>query len=119
MPVIGAHLLLYTPAPDELRRVLSEAFGWRSVDAGEGWLIFAAPPAELGVHPADRPRHELTLMCDDLEATVAELAARGITFAGEVQDAEFGTVATMMLPGEVPVLLYEPRHPTALDLVDE
>jgi hypothetical protein len=88
--------------------------GWDSVDAGDGWLIFALPPAELGVHPAEQPSHQLTLMCDDIVATVADLRARGIQFRDEPHDERFGIVATMVLPGEVDLMLYEPRHPTAI-----
>ena len=113
MALTGVHALIYTPEAEELRRLLGEVFGWSSVDAGGGWLIFALPPAELGVHPADRPRHELSLTCDDLTATMAELGARGVTFGGEPEQHSWGTGVTMVLPGGVEVLLYEPRHPLA------
>jgi hypothetical protein len=116
MAITGAHVLLYTPAADELRKVLADVFGWRHVDAGEGWLIFALPPAELGVHPGDTPAHELSLMCDDIESTVAELRERGIEVKGDPQDAGFGVVVTLALPGGLDVLLYEPRHPIAADI---
>ena len=114
MAITGAHVLLYTSQPDELRAVLRDVFGWKHVDAHDGWLIFALPPAELGVHPAETPSHELTLMCDDLDATVAELRAKGIEFRGEPEDQGFGIVMTMVLPGDVEMLLYEPRHTTAI-----
>jgi hypothetical protein len=114
MGITGAHVLLYTSQPEELRAVLRDVFGWKHVDAGDGWLIFALPPGELAAHPADAPSHELSLMCDDLDATVAELRAKGIEFRGEPEDQGFGIVITMVLPGGVDVLLYEPRHPTAI-----
>ena len=114
MAITGAHALLYTSQPEELRAVLRDVFGWKYVDAHEGWLIFALPPAELGVHPADAPSHELTLMSDDLDATVAELRAKGIEFRGEPEDQGFGIVMTMVLPGDAEMLLYEPRHTTAI-----
>src|SRR5712672_1242231 len=63
MPVIGTHALLQTSEPDALRACLRDAFGWPNVDAHDGWLIFALPPAELGIHPADAPAHELSFMC--------------------------------------------------------
>jgi len=113
MPVTGVHALLYTPEADELRRLLGDAFGWSHVDAGEGWLIYALPPAELGVHPGETPRHELSLICDDLEATMAELRERGVGFHGEPEEQRWGTAVTMVLPGGVEMLLYQPRHPTA------
>ncbi len=114
MAITGAHVLLYTPAAEALRTVLRDVIGWDHVDSGDGWLIFALPPAELGVHPAEQPSHELSLMCDDITATVTELAARGVEFRGEPEDQGWGIVGTMVLPGDVEVLLYEPRHPTVI-----
>jgi catechol 2,3-dioxygenase-like lactoylglutathione lyase family enzyme len=113
MAITGAHVLLYTPEADALRSVLQDIMGWRHVDAGGGWLIFALPPAEVAVHPAEGASHELSLMCDDIAATVAELGAKGIEFKDEPKDQGWGVVTTMVLPGGVDVLLYEPRHPTA------
>jgi hypothetical protein len=115
--ITGAHVLLYTPEAEKLRATLRDVFGWSHVDAGHGWLIFALPPGELGVHPSDgSTRHELCLMCNDVRTTMAELAASGIEFRGEATDLDFGVGVTMVLPGGVEVLLYEPRHPTAIDL---
>lgn len=113
MAITGVHALIYTPEADALRAVLADAIGWSTVDAGEGWLIFALPPAELGVHPSDQPRHEFSLMCDDIANTVAELQSKGITFRGEPEEQRWGVATTMVLPGGVDVLLYEPRHPIA------
>jgi hypothetical protein len=113
MAITGAHVVLYSPEADALRRVLRDVFGWDHVDAGDGWLIFALPPAEVGVHPGARPSHELTLMCDDLDATMAVLRGKGIEFRGEPQAAGFGVTVTMMLPGDLEMMLYQPRHPTA------
>lgn len=114
MTVTGAHVILYSPEADAVRSVLKDTFGWRNVDAGGGWLIFALPPAEVAVHPGDSARHELTLTCDDLAATMAELKEKGVEFKGEPHDERWGLVATMVLPGGVEMLLYEPRHPTAI-----
>jgi len=115
VPITAAHVLLYTPEADALRAVFRDVFGWRTVDAGDGWLIFALPPSELGVHPSEGSRHhELSLMCDDVQSTKAELTEKGIEFAGEPEDLGFGVGVTMRLPGGVEVLLYEPRHPTAI-----
>jgi predicted enzyme related to lactoylglutathione lyase len=114
MPVTGSHTLLYTSEPEALREVLRDVFGWKHVDAGGGWLIFALPPGEIAVHPGETPSHEITFMCDDIEATMAELKAKGITFTGEPTDQRFGLVARMTLPGGVEVMLYEPKHPTAI-----
>jgi Glyoxalase/Bleomycin resistance protein/Dioxygenase superfamily len=120
MAIIGAHVLLYSTEPEALRATLRDVFGWTHVDAGGGWLIFALPAAEVGVHPADEPasesgfRHALTLMCDDITATIRELRAKGIEFDGEPVDEGYGIMITMNLPGGVQMLLYEPRHPLAI-----
>src|SRR5438477_13032336 len=116
MPITGVHVLLYSPEAEALRATLRDVIGWRSVDAHDGWLIFKLPPAELGVHPGDAPQHEFTLMCDDLNSTIAELGEKGIEFRGEPRDQGFGIVTTMLLPGGVEVLLYEPKHNSPLDL---
>jgi catechol 2,3-dioxygenase-like lactoylglutathione lyase family enzyme len=118
--VTGAHVLLYTSEPDAVRAIFRDVFGWTHVDDGRGWLIFALPPAELGVHPGEGPtfdkgvRHQLTLMCDDIEATVAELRSRGVEIQGESHDEGWGVTTVMVLPGGLDVMLYEPRHRTAI-----
>ena len=114
MAITGAHVLLHSPEAGALRAVLNDVMGGDKVDAGDGWLIFALPPAELAVHPAEQPSHQLTLMCDDIDATVADLRAKGIVFRDEPHEERFGIVATMVLPGDVDLMLYEPRHPTAI-----
>jgi predicted enzyme related to lactoylglutathione lyase len=83
MAIIGTHALLYTSEPDAVRALFRDVFGWRHVDAGHGWLVFALPPAELGIHPAEGPtfesgvRHQLSFMCDDIHETIADLRSRG------------------------------------------
>jgi catechol 2,3-dioxygenase-like lactoylglutathione lyase family enzyme len=115
--VTGAHVLLYTPEAEALRATLRDVFGWRHVDAGDGWLIFGLPPAEIGVHPSEGDtHHQLSLICDDIEATVADLRAKGVEIRGEPEDKGFGIGTTLVLPGGVELLLYEPRHPTAVEL---
>lgn len=120
MAVIGAHVLLYTSEPEALRAIFRDVFGWEHIDDGDGWLIFALPPAELAVHPAEGPtfesgtRHQLTLMCDEIDATVEELRAKGVEIRGEPEDEGFGITVTLHLPGDVEVMLYEPRHRTAI-----
>jgi len=109
--ITGAHVILFTPEAGAVREVFRDALGWNHVDAGDGWLIFALPPAELAVHPSDgETRHELYLLCDDVTATVAELRAKGIEIRGEPEDRGWGIATTLVLPGGVEVGLYEPRH---------
>ena len=119
MAITGLHGLLYTSEPEKLRAMLRDAFGFKSVDAGGGWLIFAMPPAELGVHPDEGPtyesgvRHQLTFMCDNIGKTIAELRAKGVTVIGEPEDEGYGITTMLHLPGGCEVMLYEPRHPIA------
>jgi len=118
--ITGVHALIYSNDAEADRAFFRETLGTRSIDAGEGWLIFALPPAELGIHPAaPKPgagngAHELYLMCDDIQATVAALKARGAGFTKPVQDAGWGLVTAMRLPGGSDLHLYEPRHASPL-----
>lgn len=114
MGITAVHALLYSPAAEELRAFFRDVLGWHHVDDGQGWLIFALPPAELGIHPGEKPAHELSLLCDDINATVAELRGKGVEIKGEPEDHGWGIVVTMVLPGGVDVLLYEPRHASPL-----
>jgi hypothetical protein len=120
MTITGAHALLYTSEPEALRNIFRDVFGFDHVDAGDGWLIFKLPPAELAIHPAEGPtfesgvRHQLTLMCDDITMTLEELRSRGIDARGKQEDEGWGISTTLVLPGGVDVMLYEPRHPTAI-----
>ena len=120
MGIVGTHALLYTTEPEKLRAALRDVFGFKYVDAGEGWLIFGLPPAELGIHPAEGPtfesgmRHQLTFMCDDIHATSVDLRAKGIVVRGEPHDEGWGITVMLGLPGGVEVMLYEPRHPVVI-----
>jgi hypothetical protein len=120
MAIIGTHMLLYSSEAEALRAMLRDVFGLKSVDAGSGWLIFAMPPSELGVHPSEGPtyesgvRHQIAFMCDDIHKTVADLRSKGVQIDGEPQDEGYGITIMMTLPGNVAVMLYEPRHATAI-----
>ena len=120
MAVIGAHMLLYTSEPEKVRAIFRDVFKWPNVDAGEGWLIFALPPAELGVHPAEGPtdasgaRHQVTLMCDDIRETIAQLRGTAVLVEGEPRDEGWGIVSMMRLPADLQIMLYEPRHRVAI-----
>lgn len=113
--ILGAHLVLYSHDAEADRTFLDQVFGWRSVDAGGGWLIFALPPAEAAVHPAETPGAEVFLMCDDLAAEMAVLAERGVS-CSEVQEARWGIITRIALPGGGQIGLYQPRHPLAIDV---
>jgi len=110
MAITGTHMILYTSEPEAVRAVFRDVLGYPWVDAHEGWLIFALPPAEVGIHPADAPSHELSFMCDDLAATIEELRAKGIEFRGDPTPMGWGVSTTMVLPGGLDVMLYQPRH---------
>ena len=115
----GLHLLLYSRDPAADRAFLRDMLGWPCVEdggSGSGWLIFKAPPTEVGVHPTDgAPTAELHLMCDDVQATISELAAKGVTVSA-VTEASYGRTATITLPSGAPVGLYQPTHDIALNL---
>ena len=117
MAIIGAHMLLYTPEAEALRAALRDVLGWEFVEDAPGWLIFKLPPAELGVHPSEgATTHQVCLMCDDVEATMAELRGKGIEFSGDPEVESFGITTTMFLPGGVEILLYQATHASPLDL---
>ena len=115
--ITGVHALLYSTQPEEMRAFFRDVLELPSVDAGRGWLIFALPPAELGVHPSeDASGPELYLMCDDVHGTVEELRVRGAVFVRPVADQGFGLVTAIRLPGGGQLGLYQPKHPVALGL---
>jgi hypothetical protein len=113
--ITGAHAILYSADAQADRAVLTTLLaGHGTVDAGGGWLILGLPPVEVAVHPTDGPpQHELYLMCDDVEATVADLTARGVVVEGGVSDQGWGLLTTIRLPGGGALGLYQPRHPVA------
>jgi catechol 2,3-dioxygenase-like lactoylglutathione lyase family enzyme len=108
----AVHSILFARDADAARAFFSDVLGLDSVDAGGGWLIFALPPAELAVHPAEGDaRQELYLMTDDLEGTLAALRDRGVSVVSEPSDEGWGVLASVEVPGYGPIGLYEPRHP--------
>ncbi len=107
----GAHVILFTEAAEATRDFLGAALHLPAVDAGGGWLIFALPPAEVAVHPATAPSHELYLMCDDLSTTIADLEKAGATF-GPVHEERWGRATVMTMPGGARLSIYEPSHPS-------
>jgi hypothetical protein len=115
--IFGAHLVVHSRDAAADRAFIRDTLGFASVDAGHGWLIFALPPAEVAVHPAESDnRHEFYLMCNDLQAEISALAAKGVQ-CSKVQEARWGSIVQIKLPGGSDVGLYQPKHPTALDLL--
>jgi catechol 2,3-dioxygenase-like lactoylglutathione lyase family enzyme len=111
--ITGMHAIVFSPDAAAVREFFADVLNLRSVDAGGGWLIFALPPAELAVHPADGDaRHELYLMCDDIQATLADLRGKGVEVAREVSDQGWGLLAAIRLPDGSEFPIYEPRHPS-------
>ena len=117
MAIFGMHAILYSREAEATRRFLGDVLGLSSVDAGRGWLIFTAPPTELAVHPDEsgEGRHELYLMCDDLDTTIAELQRKGVT-TGAVQEQPWGRLTHLVLPGGEQLGLYQPKHPMAITI---
>jgi hypothetical protein len=113
--ISGVHAILFSKHADAVRAFLEDVLELPSVDAGDGWPIFAGPPLEIAVHPADEePSHELYLMCDDVHAVVAKLAERGIETTMPIADRGWGLVTSLRLPGGEEIGLYEPRHPSPI-----
>ncbi len=112
--ITGVHGIIFSPDAEAVRAFVRDVLGFPSVDAGGGWLIFALPPAELGVHPAESYQHELYLVCDDIQATAQELQAKGVRFSTPIEDRGFGLAATLEVPGGGQLSLYQPKHPTAI-----
>jgi catechol 2,3-dioxygenase-like lactoylglutathione lyase family enzyme len=109
------HAIVFSPQAEKVRAFIADVLGMPSVDAGGDWLIFALPPAELAVHPADgASHHELYLMCDNIYATLAELRGKGAEVAREVSDQGWGLLAAIRLPDGSEFPIYEPRHPSPL-----
>jgi len=112
--IIGMHALMYSKKDEATRRFFRDVLGFPAVDAGHGWLIFTAPPTELAIHPAEETEHhELYLMCDDIEATLADLRAKGVQ-TRPIQERPWGRLTQLPLPSGEELGIYEPRHPTAI-----
>jgi len=122
--ITGAHLLLYSKDPEGDRAFFRDVLGFPAVDAGGGWLIFALPPAEVGIHPSEGERRQLHggrqlltsvlyLMCDNLPALIKSLEAKNVS-CSPVEEEDWGIKTTIQLPSGGEIGLYQPTHPTAL-----
>lgn len=115
--ISGSHIVIYSKNAEADRAFFRDILGFQSVDAGHGWLIFALPPAEAAFHPTgERTAHELYFLCDDLKAEIASLAHKGVKCSA-VQEERWGSLTKIQLPSGAEIGLYQPKHPTALDLV--
>jgi hypothetical protein len=113
----GAHVILYSTDAESDRVFIRDVLGFAGVDAGDGWLIFKLPPAEIAVHPTEGVgKHELYLMCDDIEQTLADLAAKGVEISRPVIRESWGLLALIKLPSGADLSIYQPRHPIAYNL---
>lgn len=110
--ITGAHTIIGSTDPDADRAFFRDVLGLESVDAGGGWLIFALPPAEVAVHPGKNGRHELYLMCSNLDRTLADLKRRGVEIDTSIHDQPWGRLGTIVLPGGSRLSIYEPKHPS-------
>jgi predicted enzyme related to lactoylglutathione lyase len=107
--------MFYSSQAAELRTFLRDKLGFPATDVGDGWLIFDLPEADMGVHPTEEGgapsgTPDISFYCDDIEATVRELKARGVEFTGEVQDMGYGLVTHFKAPGGFELQLYQPRY---------
>ncbi len=111
--ISGAHTIIFSRDVDADRAFFQNVLSLDSVDAGGGWLIFALPPSELAVHPAEagKPGQEVYLLCDDIDRTVAELEALGVAVERPFYDQAWGRLAFIRLPGGGKLGIYQPRHP--------
>lgn len=109
--ITGAHVIIYSTNPDADRAFMRDVVDLHGVDAGDGWLIFALPPAEVAIHPSNSNNlHELYFMCDDVHGFVARMASHGIATT-PVDDQGWGLLTRVTLPGGGTLGVYEPRHP--------
>jgi catechol 2,3-dioxygenase-like lactoylglutathione lyase family enzyme len=114
--ISGAHVIVYSKNAEADRAFFRDVLGFKSVDAGHGWLVFALPPAEAAFHPSDgNGVHELYFLCEDLKAELASLAMMGVECSA-VHEERWGSITKMRLPGGGEVGLYQPKHPTAFGL---
>jgi catechol 2,3-dioxygenase-like lactoylglutathione lyase family enzyme len=110
----GAHVIIYSKDAEADRAFFRDVLKYESVDAGHGWLIFALPPAELAVHPAEEnDTHELFFMCDDVGAFIATMKSNGVA-CSPIDEQRWGSITRLTLPGGGKLGVYQPKHPSPL-----
>jgi catechol 2,3-dioxygenase-like lactoylglutathione lyase family enzyme len=112
--ITGVHALIYTTDADADRAFFRDVLGLESIDSGGGWLIFALPPAEVALHPSEsNDRHELYLLCNDIEETARRLKSKGVEVERPFHEERWGRVSSIRLPGGGKLGIYQPKHPLA------
>jgi predicted enzyme related to lactoylglutathione lyase len=120
--ITGYHSIIYSDDPEATRAFLRDVLGWPHIDAGGGWLIFKTPPSEVGVHPtqgeegqvwATIPHAQVSLMCDDIDETLAELRAKGVEVSDDITEEPYGRVSSLVVPGAGEMMIYQPHHELA------
>src|SRR5205823_1799475 len=111
MAIIGSHAIIYSKDASADRAFMRDILKLTHIDAGGGWLIFGLPPSEIAIHPHSKNKgHEIYLLCDDVEAFVSEMGKKKIS-CSKIQDAGWGLLTQLTLPGGGKIGVYEPRHP--------
>jgi hypothetical protein len=117
--IYGAHIIIFSKDADADRAFFRDVLAYPSADAGHGWLIFALPPAEIAVHPSDQNDvHEFYLMCDDIHALRAGMAARNVE-CSPVDEQRWGSIIRLTLPGGGKLGVYQPKHPSPIQPVNK
>jgi len=112
--IFGAHMIVYSKDPAADRAFFRDVLGFSFVDAGHDWLIFALPPAEVAIHPAEESvGHELYFLSDDLNADITALENKSV-LCSAVEEVRWGSVTRIQLPGGGEIGLYQPKHPSPL-----
>jgi predicted enzyme related to lactoylglutathione lyase len=123
--ITGFHTILYSDDAEATRAFFRDVLEWPSLDAGGGWLIFKTPPSEMGIHPtrgeggeqwATIPHQQSSFMCDDLDATIADLRGKGVEVSDEIQEEDYGRVTSFLVPSAGWLMLYQPHHGLAHQL---
>jgi predicted enzyme related to lactoylglutathione lyase len=120
--ITGYHSIIYSDDPEATRAFIRDVLEWPHIDAGGGWLIFKTAPSEVGVHPTKGPdgqvwgaipHAQVSLMCDDIDATLAELRAKGVEVSDTITEEDYGRVSSISVPGAGDLMIYQPHHEPA------
>jgi len=108
--ITGVHSVIYSKDPKADLAFFRDVLQLPNIDVGNGRLFFGLPPSELAVHASSvNDKHELYLMCDDIEVFVQKMAESHI-HCSAIQDPGWGLLTTITLPGGGKLGVYQPRH---------